>query len=60
MQNPITLFGPVSECLLLREERKSGLGGPTSELDPTTDIGARLRLNQEDQAPARCRVRLVG
>src|SRR2546429_8991728 len=38
------LFGrdrPVGECLLLREERKSGLRGPISVFDPERPSGLR-------------------
>jgi hypothetical protein len=37
----VALFGRdrrVGECLLLREERKSGLQGPISVLDPKPDM----------------------
>jgi hypothetical protein len=47
----LALFGPdrrVGECLLLREEQKSGLGGPTSESDPKRTLlsssGAKLKI----------------
>jgi hypothetical protein len=41
----LALFGRdrrVGECLLLREERKSGLRGPISVFDPISDVGLDL------------------
>src|SRR6266704_6833846 len=40
----VALFGRdrrVGECLLLREERKSGLRGPISVFDPQRTLGRR-------------------
>ena len=43
----LALFGRdrrVGECLLLREERKSGLRGPISVFDPEPDISAQTKF----------------
>jgi hypothetical protein len=49
-----TLFGRdrrVGECLLLREERKSGLRGPISAFDPsaTSDLIDALTMQSNDR-----------
>jgi hypothetical protein len=44
----LALFGRdrrVGECLLLREERKSGLGGAISVFDPNETLNLEQRLN---------------
>jgi hypothetical protein len=65
MSPDVALFGcdrRVGECLLLREERKSGLRGPISVLDPEQTSTARwfnpmlMGQDQTGQTVDQCQV----